>query len=214
MPKMVGGFTNTFTYKGISLNMLIDFRIGGYVMPTGLNWMTSRGLTEESLTAMDKAHGGISYYVDANGKGVQTTAKAGPNGEKVHDDGMLLGGVTADGKANNNVTSQAYYYWNVYNWGGPQYSESRYELYIKENSYVKFRELSLGYSFPTRLTSKLGAKKLQLSVFGRNLLYLYRTIKDMDAEQLTAGSRWAQTLSNAGSNPSTRSYGIMLRASF
>ena len=214
MPKVTGGFLNSFTYKGITLDMTIDFRVGGYVMPTGLNWMTSRGLTEESLTAMDKAHGGISYYVDANGKGVQTTATAGPNNEKVNNDGMLLSGVTSDGKTNINVTSQAYYYWNVYNWGGPQYSESRYELYIKENSYVKFRDLSLGYTFTKGITSKLGAKNLKLSVFGRNLFYLYRTIKNMDAEQLTAGSRWAQSLNNAGTNPSTRSYGIMLRASF
>jgi hypothetical protein len=214
MPKVIGGFTNNFSYKGFSLDMMIDFRIGGYVMPTGLNWMTSRGLTKESLNAMDKEHGGISYYVDANGKGVQTTASAGPGGQEVHNDGMLLTGVTTDGQKNTNVVSQAYYYWNVYNWGGPQYSESRYELYIKENSYVKLREVSFSYKIPKNIAGKIGAKNLQLSVFGRNLFYLYRTIKDMDAEQLTAGSRWAQSLNNAGTNPSTRSYGVMLRASF
>jgi hypothetical protein len=36
----------------------------------------------------------------------------------------------------------------------------------------------------------------------------------MDAEQTTAGSRWFQTLNNAGTNPSTRSYGVMIRANF
>jgi iron complex outermembrane recepter protein len=46
------------------------------------------------------------------------------------------------------------------------------------------------------------------------LFYLYRTIKDMDAEQLTAGSRWTQTVSNAGTNPSSRTVGLMVRASF
>jgi TonB-linked SusC/RagA family outer membrane protein len=214
MPKVIGGFTNNFSYKGFSLDMMIDYRLGGYVMPTGLNWMTSRGLTEESLNAMDKAHGGISYYVDANGKGVQTSASAGPTGQQVFNDGMLLSGVNSDGQPNTNVVSQAYYYWNVYNWGGPQYSESRYELYIKKNSYVKFREVSLSYRIPKNIAGKIGAKNLTLSVFGRNLFYLYRTIKDMDAEQLTAGSRWFQSLNNAGSNPSTRTFGVMLRASF
>jgi TonB-linked SusC/RagA family outer membrane protein len=214
MPKVVGGIFNSFSYKGFGLDVMIDFRLGGYVMPTGINWMISRGLLEESLQYMDKESGGLSYYVDGTGKGIQTDAAQGPGGEKVYNDGMLLGGVTADGTANNNVISQAYYYWNTYNWGGPQYSYSRYELYIKKNSYVKFRELNLSYTIPGKLSNKIAAKKLQVSVFGRNLFYLYRTIKNMDAEQTTAGSRWSQTLTNAGTNPSTRTYGIMLRANF
>ena len=163
---------------------------------------------------MDEAHGGLAYYLDADGKGIQTTGSAGPNGEKVFHDGMLMPGVTEDGQKNTNVMSQAYYYWNTYNWGGPQYSSSRYELYIQKNSYVKLRELSLGYDLPMSVTKKVGAKKLNFSVFGRNLFFIYRTIKDMDPEQTTAGSRWFQTLNNAGTNPATRTYGVMLRASF
>lgn len=163
---------------------------------------------------MDKEHGGISYYVNAQGKGVQTTGTAGPNGEKVMHDGMLIDGVTSDGQKNTNVISQAYYYWNTYNWGGPQYSYSRYELYIQKNSYIKLREVSLSYTLPSKAAKFVGARKIQLSAFGRNLFYLYRTIKDMDAEQTTAGSRWFQTLNNAGTNPSTRSYGVMIRANF
>lgn len=213
MPKVVGGISNTLSYKSFTLDTWIDFRLGGHVMPTGINWMISRGLLEESLKYMDKASGGISYYV-SGGKGVQTDASQGPNGEQVFHDGMLMGGVTANGQPNTNVISQAYYYWNTYNWGGPQYSYSRYELYIKKNSYVKFRELSLSYNIPSKIAGKLKASKMQISVFGRNLFYLYRTLKDLDAEQTTAGSRWFQTLSNAGTNPSTRTYGVMLRANF
>jgi iron complex outermembrane receptor protein len=214
MPKVIGGFFNTLTYKNFNLDVLTDFRFGGYVMPTGIYWMISRGLLEESLNNMDQASGGLSYYVNAQGKGVQTTGTTGPNGEKVLHDGMLMGGVTADGQKNTNVISQAYYYWNTYNWGGPQYSYSRYELYIQKNSYVKLREISLSYTLPEKASKFVGARKIQLSAFGRNLFYLYRTIKDMDAEQTTAGSRWFQTLNNAGTNPSTRSYGVMIRANF
>ncbi|MGZ5219951.1 MAG: SusC/RagA family TonB-linked outer membrane protein [Chitinophagaceae bacterium] len=215
MPKVVGGFFNTFTYKGFTLDALLDFRLGGYVMPTAINWMISRGLLEESLNYMDKAHGGLSYYEDASGKRIQTNAAQGPNGEKVYEDGMLLSGVKVDGSTNDYIASATDYYWTVYNWGGPQYSpNTRYELYIKKNSYVKFREVSLGYALPTSLARRVGAKKIQLSVFGRNLFYLYRTLKDLDAEQTVAGSRWFQSLTNVGTNPSTRSFGVMLRASF
>lgn len=215
MPKVIGGWFNTVKYKNFSFDAMIDFRFGGYVMPTGIYWMISRGLLEESLEAMDKEHGGLSYYKDkTSGKYVQTSATAGPQGEKVFNDGMLLPGVKADGSKNDYIVPQSYYFWNTYNWGGPQYSSSRYELYIQKNSYIKMREVTLGYTMPTKVASMIGAKKLQFSVFGRNLFYIYRTLKHLDAEQTTAGSRWSQNLNNAGGNPSTRSFGVMLRATF
>ncbi|WP_246581352.1 SusC/RagA family TonB-linked outer membrane protein [Echinicola shivajiensis] len=216
MPDAVGGFINDFRYKNFNFSAVMDFQIGGSVMPTGINWMISRGLTEESLNYMNEERGGLAYYQDENGQGVQVphSMAQGPNGETVYHDGMLMDGVTADGAPNSNVVSQAYYYWNTYNWGGPQYSQSRYELYIKDNDYVKMRELNIGYTLPNHITSKLGASNVNLSVFGRNLFFLYRNIKDLDPEVLTGGSRWEQTLTSAGTNPATRTYGVMLRAKF
>ncbi|WP_234364191.1 SusC/RagA family TonB-linked outer membrane protein [Lunatibacter salilacus] len=214
MPKAVGGIFNNFQYKNFSLDMMADFQIGGHVMPTGVNWMTSRGLTEASLQNMDASRGGLSYYQDADGKGVQTSAAQGPNGETVYHDGMLMDGVTAEGTQNTNVISQAYYFQRTYNWGGPQYSQARYELYIQENTYFKMRELSLAYMIPSSIAQKLGASSIQVSTFGRNLFFFYRNIKDLDPEVLTGGSRWEQTLTNAGTNPATRSVGFMVRARF
>ncbi|KAA0990866.1 SusC/RagA family TonB-linked outer membrane protein [Dyadobacter aurulentus] len=214
MPKLTGGLINAFSYKNFTLDAVVDFRIGGHIMPTGINWMTSRGLTEESLNNMDKERGGLSYYVDANGKGVQTSESAGPTGQPVYHDGMLMEGVTAAGEVNTNVVSQATYYNATYNWGGPQYGNSRYELFIQENTYFKMRELSLAYRLPSNIGRKLGAQNISLSVFGRNLFFLYRTVKDLDAEQTNISTRWYENISNAGSNPSFRTMGVMLRASF
>ncbi|SHN15942.1 TonB-linked outer membrane protein, SusC/RagA family [Cyclobacterium lianum] len=214
MPKAVGGIFNNLAYKNFTLQVMADFQLGGHVMPTGVNWMISRGLTEESLNYMDTESGGLSYYVNADGQGVQTSSAEGPNGETVYHDGMLMDGVTADGNPNTNVISQALYYQRTYNWGGPQYSQARYELYIKENTYLKLRELSLGYQVPPSFAKKLGANSINVSAFGRNLFFFYRNIKDLDPEVLTGGSRWSQTLTNAGTNPATRTVGLMLRASF
>lgn len=215
MAKGVGGLLNTFTYKNFTLDVNIDYSYGGSLMPTGISWMTALGLTEESLNASTNERGGLTYYMD-NGKGVQVpnSATAGPAGQPVFRDGMLMDGVNVDGTPNTNVVSQAGYYVTTYNWGGPQYSSSRYELYVKKNDYVKLRELSLGFNVPSSYASKIGATKLSLSLFGRNLFYIYRTIKDMDAEATTSGSRWDKNVNNAGVSPSTRSYGVMLRASF
>ncbi|SJN30328.1 MULTISPECIES: SusC/RagA family TonB-linked outer membrane protein [Sphingobacterium] len=214
MPKAVGGFINTFTYKSFTLDALIDFRLGGHVMPTGINWMKSRGLLEETLTNMDAEHGGLSYYLDGNGKGVAYNGTSGPNGQKVYDDGMLTQGVLADGSTNTNIISQAYYYAQTYNWGGPQYSNSNYGLYVQKNNYFKMREISLGYKLPSAVAAKLRAKNVQISAFGRNLFFLYRSIKDLDPEQMTGGSNWINNVSNAGTSPATRTYGLMVRASF
>ncbi len=214
MPKAVGGLMNTFEYKRFSLDVLLDFRWGGHVMPTGIAWMTSRGLTEESLNNMDAEHGGLSYYVNAQGKGVAYSGEVGPNGERVHHNGMLMDGVLADGSANTNIISQVMYYAQTYNWGGPQYSNSRYELYVQKNNYIKMRELSLSYRLPTSVAAKLKAKNVQLSAFGRNLFFVYRSVKDLDPEQMTGGSNWINQVSNAGTSPATRTYGLMLRASF
>ena len=213
MPKATGGFINTFAYKNFTLDALIDFRWGGHVMPTGVYWMISRGLLEESLNYMDTEHGGLSYYI-RDGKGVAHSGETGPNGETVYHDGMLMEGVLADGTQNDNIISQSVYYANTYNWGGPQYGSSRYELYVQKNNYIKMRELSIGYRLPANVASKLGAKNLQLSAFGRNLFFIYRTIKDLDPEQMTGGSNWINQVSNAGTSPATRTYGLMLRASF
>ncbi|MFD1768593.1 SusC/RagA family TonB-linked outer membrane protein [Sphingobacterium suaedae] len=218
MPKAIGGFINTFTYKNFTLDALMDFRWGGSVMPTGIGWMTSRGLTEESLNYMDEASGGISYYIDAAGKGVAYDGTSGPNGEKIFHDGMLMEGVVRNPdnsySENTNVISQVRYYANTYNWGGPQYGNSRYELYVQKNNYIKMREISIGYRLPSSVASKLRAKNLQISAFGRNLFFIYRSIKDLDPEQMTGGSSWINQVSNAGTSPATRTYGLMLRASF
>jgi iron complex outermembrane receptor protein len=215
MPKLTGGLINSLQYKGFTLDVVTDFRFGGHIMPTGINWLTSRGLTEESLNAMDAEHGGLRYYVDANGKGVALPGTASaPEGRKVYNDGMLMEGVLATGETNTNVVNQGIYYNATYNWGGPQYGNARYELFVKKNSFIKMRELSLAYRIPARLSSKIGSQNVSVSVFGRNLFFLYRTIKDLDAEQTVSGSNWVNNINNAGANPSFRTMGVMLRASF
>ena len=216
MPKAVGGFINSLSYRGFRLDVVMDYRFGGHVMPTAINWMISRGLLEESLNNMDEEHGGFAYYEDADtGERIKTTGSEGPSGETVYHDGMLLEGVTASGEPNTYIASATDYYWTVYNWGGPQYSpNTRYELYVKENSYVKMREISLSYTLPTSIAGKIKAQNIQFSVFGRNLFFLYRTLKDMDPEQTTAGSRWYQNVNNIGTNPASRTYGASVRVTF
>lgn len=212
MPKAVGGFINSFTYKNFSFDVLIDFRYGGHVMPTGLNWMIGRGLTEESLQWMDTENGGISYYVQGTQRVQITPQTVIPPEAQVFHDGVILQGVDPSGNPNTRIASSADYWRLNYGWGGPQFNAfGRYELFIKENNYAKLRSITLSYALPKSFTDRLGMKRVELSVFGRNLFFLYRTLKHMDPEQLTAGSRWHQQITNSGTNPATRTFGGSIR---
>ncbi|GAA4412045.1 TonB-dependent receptor [Nibrella viscosa] len=55
LPKYVGGITNSFTYRGVSLSVLIDFKLGGKMISgTNLN-VFRHGLHKESLIGRGEA---------------------------------------------------------------------------------------------------------------------------------------------------------------
>jgi TonB-linked SusC/RagA family outer membrane protein len=55
LPKYIGGINNSFTYKGINLSFLIDFKLGGKMI-SGTNLNTYRhGLQKESLVGRGEA---------------------------------------------------------------------------------------------------------------------------------------------------------------
>ncbi|MEJ0057763.1 MAG: SusC/RagA family TonB-linked outer membrane protein [Bacteroidota bacterium] len=59
LPKWVGGFTNSFNYKGISVSFLIDFKLGGKML-SGTNFNAYRhGLHQVTLQGRDDDTSGI-----------------------------------------------------------------------------------------------------------------------------------------------------------
>src|SRR5262249_16829711 len=156
--------------------------------------------------------------VDANGVYVQADANAttGPNGEKIFHDGMILKGVTEDGKQNTTVIDAPNYYLNTYSWGSwpGSGSYSTYEGAVFDNDYVKLREVSLSYTLPQRLSSKIKSQRLTVSLYGRNLFYIYKALPYFDPEE-GVGTNWiSQATSNGSGSAATRSYGASLRVSF
>jgi TonB-linked SusC/RagA family outer membrane protein len=220
MPKWIGGLGTTFTYKNFALSIMTDFRIGGMVFNTPYQYLMGRGSLEESLPFRDAAHGGITYTTEL-------TSATGQTYSKTYDNGMFLNGVRNVGTSDNpqyvennaenadkygfKPVASDYYYVINYNWGagdGTLYNQSLFE-----NSYWKVRELSFGYTLPRNLTQKFFCKDLTLSVFGRNLFYLYKNLPIFDAEA-TDATNWISQTSIGGSTTSTRSVGVSLRANF
>lgn len=215
MPKFTGGFATTLTYKDFFLDTSLDYRVGGAVMNTPYQYLMSRGSLVQSMANRDAAHGGLTYYLDANDKCVPYSGTVGPNGEKVYDNGMILKGVKEDGTANDIMIGSDYWYNTAYGWGGPGNGSSMryYSHSVFDNTYIKVRELSIGYNLPAKLLSKFACRSLQVSLYGRNLFYIYKKMPGFDAEATDATS-WIEQTRLGGSTATTRSFGVSLRASF
>jgi hypothetical protein len=216
-PKGTGGFINNFSYKNFALSVLVDFRWGGQVISPSLLYGTGAGLYKNSLPGRDAQHGGLAYYIDQNTKNyvLAGNAATGPNGEKVYHDGIMLKGVTADGKVNDKILDAASYYENTFtcgSWPGSG-SYSTYEAAVFNNDFIKLRELSLSYTFPVKLRTSLKAQNFTFSLYGRNLFYFYKTLPYLDAEE-GVGTNFVNQAIVGGGTAATRSYGASIRVSF
>ncbi len=75
LPKYIGGITNSFTYKGVNLSFLIDFKIGGKMISgTNLN-LFRHGLQKETLVGRGDADNKM-VGVGVNDKGEANTVRA------------------------------------------------------------------------------------------------------------------------------------------
>ncbi|HEX9958948.1 MAG TPA: SusC/RagA family TonB-linked outer membrane protein, partial [Fibrella sp.] len=75
LPKYVGGITNSFNYKGVTLSFLIDFKLGGKMMSgTNLN-LFRHGLQKETLVGRGDADNKM-VGAGVNEKGEPNTVRA------------------------------------------------------------------------------------------------------------------------------------------
>ena len=195
LPKAVGGFSNTLAYKNFSLDFTLDYSFGSKMVSAPTKYMTAAGMFESTMQYRDAAHGGLTYT--ENGK--------------TYDDGVLLQGVNQNsGDANSKIISAATYYFNTFNWGEDTWSEKGS---VYDNSYIKMRETVLSYRLPASISSKMHVSNLRLSVIGRNLFYVWRTLENLDPEAPLGNKWWSQGV-DVGSTAASRSFGFSLNANF
>jgi hypothetical protein len=86
--------------------------------------------------------------------------------------------------------------------------------FIQDADFIKLREISLSYTLPQRLVSKLGATRATLTVGGRNLA-TWTDFTGLDPEMSVRGSRDEFTQNNfGGSFPPARSFSMALGLTF
>lgn len=199
-PDWIGGINNTFSYKGFSLGVLIDASIGGSIYNGTYATGTYTGVLASTLPGRGAEYGGIPYYYPGNkveNGAVRIENGVVPAGAVAYDDGMIFNGVTPDGKPNTKIMSAQQYYKSFRNID---------EANIFSASYVKLREIKLGYNLPLKWIRPLNLQGVSISLVGRNLAIIHRNVHDIDPE-VAFGTGNGQGLESL-SNPTTRSYGF------
>jgi len=204
-PRAVGGWSNTISYKGLSLFFLIDYKYGGSLVSAPHLYAYGAGMYESTMQYRDEANGGLPYNIDVNGDKVLANSHA----EAEYHDGLILPGVNSAGEANTVILDAANYYINSYYWASGWYQKEG----VLKNDYIKMREVALTYVIPSKISEKLKLQGLRVSLIGRNLFYLYRTLDNLDPE-VAIGSNWLRQGVDEGSLAATRSIGFSISGNF
>jgi hypothetical protein len=196
-PKWVGGWSNSFTYKNFSLNSLLDMKIGGDIYSI-TNWFGEySGVLKSSL---------LGREVDWDNPGIvvqgidRTTCGAGSKTitdtkSPYYGTYVCVGGGSAN---TTNVTAEEYFQ-GIFPVNEPA---------IYDGSYVKLREVRLGYDLPARWASRLYSSAVNVALTGRNL-HMWTKAPNIDPEfSYTTGNLQGIEY---GIIPNTRSYGFSVR---
>jgi len=207
-PDWVGGITNTFNYRNFSFSFLVDAKIGGYIYDGTQATGIYTGVLAETLRGRDEANGGLPYYYPGNVKTVlpvqlSTHGATAPGSEVVYHDGIIFDGANADGSKNTTILP-AQTYWKSFN----NISEAN----VFDASFVKLREINIGYNLPSKWAKTIGAQSVKIALIGRDLAILNKNAPHIDPETAlnTGNGQGLESLQV----PSTRSYGFSVNLNF
>lgn len=199
-PDWFGGVQNSFTYKNLNFGFLVDFRKGGDMFSVTNMFGMYAGILEGTALVNDN---GVNMREDPDdGGGIKLDGVMG----NVASDGSIVF-TDADGNTVSEPIENSVY------GGAARYGHDYYgkhELSIFDASFVKLREVVLGYTF---FDVAPWLSSINLSLVGRNLWIIHTNMPNIDPENaFSAGTGNVGIESNA--IPSVRSYGFNLRVTF
>jgi TonB-linked SusC/RagA family outer membrane protein len=201
-PDWTGSIHNSFTYKGVDLSFLIDARFGGSLYSGTYSTGIYTGVLEETLQGRDAEHGGLAYY-NASAPVAVDASHPAPAGETVYYDGILFNGVNADGSKNTQIVPAESFYKAL---------SDVDEASVFDATFIKLREVKLGYTLPARWTQKVKLGSATISLVGRNLWIIHKDAPHIDSETEynTSNLQGVESLQL----PTTRSYGFNISVNF
>ena len=200
-PGMVGnpnpdfkmGITNRLTFKGFFVSALFDMTKGGDIYSITTQSYLGRGVT---MDTEDRETGWVipGIYGDpTTGKPIVAGGKTIQNQTRITTNDLYFSPNGGNTFAVNTATE-----WSVY-----------------DATVYRLRELTLGYSFPTKMFTKTPIKGLSLTLTGRNLWFLapnFPKYSNYDPEMSSYTSN-IQGLEFSAA-PTTKRFGINLAATF
>ncbi|RYF45021.1 MAG: TonB-dependent receptor, partial [Chitinophagaceae bacterium] len=197
------GITNTVSYKGFSLNVLVDATVGGDFYSETINGMLGRGVTRdteirEKNNVISGVYGNPTPVPGADGLNHYTpmldAGKPIPNQTRVTTNDLFFTAGTGASFATNGA----------------------FEYAVFDGTVYRLREINLGYTLPTKWVSRAKLTNVTISLSGRNLWYLAPNVPkythfDPDINSVVgSGTQGVET----GGAPSTKRYGINLNVTF
>jgi TonB-linked SusC/RagA family outer membrane protein len=217
----IGSIRNSFSYKGFSLNFLIDIKMGGDLYSGTMSKVVNHGIHSESIPGREdwllssvilgennNERRGIGLfgnpYIDterAKGRAYENAALG------VQD---ANGNWVAQRDANGDVIYQTIWIDPMqYGFDGLQ-DQTRW---IYDASYVKLREVVFAYTIPPKRLGKTPFKSMKIALVGRDLWTIYRnTPQGIDPESNTTSGN-GQGI-EYGSFLPTRTVGLNLKFDF
>ncbi|PWJ40979.1 TonB-linked SusC/RagA family outer membrane protein [Sediminitomix flava] len=152
---------------------------------------------------IDKQEGG-SYHSVTHMFGMYSGMLEETAANGVRENGIVLDAVYADGTPNTTAIDATR--WGADHYAGPQAQN------VFDASYVKLRDVTIGYTFPSSLFDGY-VQSLRISAYGRNLAMWGLANDHIDPEMAVTSSGNVQGLEGAAL-PSTATFGMSLSAKF
>ncbi len=174
-PDWLANIRTGVTFKGLSVNALLDIRHGGDLLNFDRYYTTYYGIAKET----ENREGTINYG------------------------GVNAPGLPNEGEANNVEvpTNQAYFQSSRFG--------QVFENFVEDGSFIKLREVSLGYTLPSTFTRRYGVENMSIIGTGRNL-WIGTDFTGGDPEGSLAGTGNAQGFYHMVT-PNTRSFQLTLQ---
>jgi outer membrane receptor protein involved in Fe transport len=207
-PDYLFSIGNRFKWKNFDAYILFDMKKGG---------MLHSGTMKKAIT--NGVIGGDEADKEAYWRHTVVLGESGGNdlwGGTIIPDVYIYDPTQYDNQTNMNPVDPNYvpqpftrYLWP----GGVNYKSDMASETTYDASFVKLRELSIGYNLPKSVVSKIKMSGARISLVGRNLWILYQnTPKGIDPEAaLNAGN--AQGV-ESGSLPPTTTFGVDIKLVF
>ncbi len=188
MPDATGGITSSMQYKNWDLSIGIDWQDGGLY---------------HSVTDMFSVAAGMHAW----------TAGVNDKGNPKRDPVSAGGGVHQVGVYTDGSPADFYMAPDSWAWG----NWTRDDLWLVDASFVKLRQVRLGYSFDSNSLDKTPFSSINVALIGNNLGLLYENSQwDGGIDPSEMGSNWSGNnfASEGGQMPSARSVGLNISLQF